>query len=599
MKKTLAKLHNHLCRSVLAALLLFFCLFAAKNAAAQDPAQYGTPFTGVPNPMDVNIYQVNIRPFSTAGNLAGVTARLSQIKALGINVVYILPVYPHGTDSRSSISPYCIKDFESVATEYGTLTDLRTLVSSAHNLGMAVIMDFVVNGTSWDHPWITQNPSWYVTSNGVIQQLASFPDVAALNFANTSMRTAIINAMRFWVFTANVDGFRCDFADNPPSDFWTQAITSLRGITTHKLLLLAEGSRGANFTSGFDFNFGFNFYDNALLPIHNSSSSVTATIPPINTADYTNATGYQQMARYTDNQDINGTSTALTVFGGTQGVMANFVVCAYMRSVPFLYDGQEVAFNTPIPWPWNTVKINWAPNASVTNEFTKVLAYRNSSTAIRRGTMTDYSDANICAFSKVSTTEKVVVLVNMRGGSNTYTIPFGLAGNYKDAYSGAATTLTSGAQITLTPFQYIVLTNVGAGTTYYNIINRWQSTTYLYDSGNGKVSYGTSPGTATSYQWAIVDAGGGYLILKNRSTGNLMNVQDQNGSIECNTTNYSLYSAMWSTPSPSSGWINIQNRWQTADLINIEALAGYAQYSGAQTSFYSAMWQFVNPVTVN
>ncbi len=595
MKTNLAKFFNRTWRNMLPAIFVLFCLISAKNAHAQDPAQYGTPFSGVPYPMDANIYQVNVRPFSSGSNLAGVTARLDQIKALGINVVYILPIYPHGTDSRSSISPYCIKDFESVAAEYGTLSDLRTLVAGAHSRGMAVLMDFVVNGTSWDHPWITQHPDWYMTSNGAVQQLATFPDVAALNFANTSMRTAIINAMRYWIFAANIDGYRCDFANNPPVDFWTQAISNLRGITSHKLLMLAEGDRGANFTSGFDYNFGFQLYNNALVPIHGGSS--VSTIQTATDYDYTNATGSQQIARYTDNQDINGNATALTVFGGTQGVMANFVVCAYMRGVPFLYDGQEVAFNTPIPWPWNTVHINWAPNAPVTAEFTKVLGFRNSSTAIRRGTMTNYSDANICAFSKVSTTEKVVVLVNMRGGSNTYTIPFGLAGNYKDAYSGAATTFTSGSQITLSPFQYIVLTNQGAGTAYYQIINRWQSTTYLYDSGNGKVSYGTSPG-ATSYQWAIVDAGGGYLILKNRATGNLMNVQDQNGSIECNTTNYTLYSAMWSTPTASGGWINIQNRWQTADLINIEALAGYAQYSGVQTSFYSAMWQFVNPVNV-
>jgi glycosidase len=86
------------------------------------------------------MYQVNIRAFSSSHNLAGVTARLDQIKSLGTNVIYLMPVYPVGT-VRSVNSPYCIKDFQSVGTEYGSLTDLRNLVDGAHSRGMAVILD--------------------------------------------------------------------------------------------------------------------------------------------------------------------------------------------------------------------------------------------------------------------------------------------------------------------------------------------------------------------------------------------------------------------------------------------------------------------------
>ncbi len=582
-----------------AALLLFSVLFM-NSAHAQDPPQYGTPFAGVPYPMDVNLYQVNIRPFSAAGNLAGVTARLDNIKAVGTNVIYLMPVYPHGTDSKSSVSPYSIKDFNSVAVEYGSLTDLRTLVDGAHSRGMAVILDFVVNGTSWDHPWTTQHPDWYNRDgNNNILQLASFPDVAGLNFGNTSMRTAIINAMRYWVFAANVDGFRCDFANNPPLDFWTQAINNLRGISSHKLLMFAEGDRRENFQTGFDFNFGDQFYYNALKKISLNGENVSTDITNSTNYEYTNATGSQQIIRYTDNHDVDGSSdgNAIKVFKGTAGVMANFVVCAYMRGVPFLFGSQEVAFNQQIFWPYTNVKIDWSQNANITAEFTKVLNYRTSSTAIRRGTMTSYSDANVCAFTKISGTEKVVVMVNLRNATSSYTIPAGFAGSYKDAYSGSAVTLTSGSQTSLAAYQYKVLTtNQSAGTTYYQIINRYQSTSYLYDSGNGKVSYGTSPTTA-NYQWAKVDAGGGYFLLKNRATGNLMHVEDQNGSVECTAGNSTWYSAMWSAPAASGSWINIQNRWQTSEMIHIENLTGYAQYSGAQTGWYSAMWQFVNPVT--
>src|SRR4051812_6397021 len=94
--------------------LIWSFLLLSCIAKAQDPPQYGTPFAGVPDITDVNMYQAHIRPYSTAGNLAGVTARLDSIKDLGINVVYLMPIYPHGTDPKSTTSPYCIKDFKAV-----------------------------------------------------------------------------------------------------------------------------------------------------------------------------------------------------------------------------------------------------------------------------------------------------------------------------------------------------------------------------------------------------------------------------------------------------------------------------------------------------
>ena len=63
-------------------------------------SQYGTPFAGVPNREDAVIYQVNMRAFSQAGNFAGVTARLDSIRALNVNVVYLMPIYPVGAGHR-------------------------------------------------------------------------------------------------------------------------------------------------------------------------------------------------------------------------------------------------------------------------------------------------------------------------------------------------------------------------------------------------------------------------------------------------------------------------------------------------------------------
>jgi Alpha amylase, catalytic domain len=378
MKKTISTFAL-LGKRVCYALYVMLLLAVSVTAIAQDPPQYGTPFAGVPDPRDVNMYQAHVRPYSAAGNLAGVTARLDAIKALGTNVIYVMPIYPVGQDSRSSISPYCIKDFKAVGSEYGSLTDLRNLVDGAHSRGMAVMLDWVVNQTSWDHPWITQHPDYYVQSGGVIQPLNPFPDVAALNFGSTAMRAAMVDAMRYWIFAANIDGYRCDYANNAPLDFWTNTINNLRGITSHKILMFAEGDRLENFNSGFDLNFGDKWYYDAIKPVRNGTS--VSQIQTTTNTEYTFANASQQVVRYTANHDTETNETALGVFGGHAGVVANYLVSAYMRGVPFLTSGQEVDFNQTIPWPYTSVKINWGANTGAAADFTKVINFRISSKA--------------------------------------------------------------------------------------------------------------------------------------------------------------------------------------------------------------------------
>ena len=427
-------------------------------AYAQDPAQYGTPFTGVPDPRDASIYQVNMRCFSSTRNFQGVINRLDSIKALGVNVIYLMPVYPVGKDAKAINSPYCIKDLTAVGSEFGTLDDLRRLVDNAHNRGMAVILDWVANQTSWDHPWITLHKDWYMQDgNGNITQLGSYADVAALNFSNTAMKEAMINAMRYWVFAANIDGFRCDYADNPPISFWQQANTSLRGITTHKLLLLAEGTRSANYSAGFDYNFSFGFYSD-LRSIYQNGSPVTK-IDNLNSTDYVGAGINNQTVRYVSNHDVYGSDgSPYTLFGGRNGTLAALVVTAYMKSIPFIYNGVEVGNTVSMPFPFTSNVINWTKDLTITPEIKNILALRNFSDAIRRGLLTSYDNADVCAFIKVSGEDSVFVVSNLRNSAKTFTLPIGIAGaNWFDAYTSTPESL--GTTILLSAYQYRVFTN--------------------------------------------------------------------------------------------------------------------------------------------
>jgi len=421
------------------------------------PKQYGKPFKDVPDTKDVTLYQVNTRSFSKDGNFKGVTARLDSIKALGINVVYLMPIYPVGT-LKGKNSPYATKDYNAVGSEFGTLDDLRALVDGAHKRKMAVMLDFVANHTSWDNPWIA-NKGWYVEDDkGNIKYPQNWEDVAQLNFKNNDMRLALIHSMKAWVLKANIDGFRCDYTDGPPIDFWKQAIDTLKNIHTHKLLFLAEGSRGGNFSAGFDYNFGFGFYGN-LKNIYRRNKSVKS-IDTVNKRDYESAKDGQEMVRYVTNHDVNSSDgTPLDLFGGKKGSMAAFVVIAYMKGIPMVYNGQEIGTPFRLVFPFDGKRIDWTlNNPDITGEYKKILAFRNKSEAVRRGVLTSYSSDDVCVFTKTEGTKKVLVLSNLRNKPVAYTVPPALANtSWSDAFTGSKTKV--GDAMNLEPFSYIVLKN--------------------------------------------------------------------------------------------------------------------------------------------
>ncbi len=418
--------------------------------------QYGTPFNQVPDPQDAIIYQVNMRVFSSTRNFQGVINRLDQIKALGANVVYLMPIYPVGA-VNSVNSPYCIRDYASINASFGTLDDLRQLVDAAHERGMAVMLDWVANHTAWDHPWVKQHKSWYVSdTSGNLTSPNGWTDVVQLNFTKQDMRAEMIGTMMDWVYKANIDGFRCDYADGPPVDFWKQALDSLKSISTHKLLMLSESGRSSNYTAGFNYNFGFGFFDQLKKTFVNNQSA--KLLEGFNTSDYVSASANQYMIRYTTNHDVNSSDgTPLELFGGKTGSMAAFVVAAYMKSVPMIYNGQEVATNYRLMFPFTGPVIDWSVNADVTTEYTNVIAFRKSSDAIKQGIVAPYSSIDVCAFTKTYGNEKVLVLVNMRNATKTFTLPAALQNTtWNDVFTTPQSSVTLGTTIDLAPYQYRV-----------------------------------------------------------------------------------------------------------------------------------------------
>ncbi|MDT8401668.1 MAG: alpha-amylase family glycosyl hydrolase [Bacteroidales bacterium] len=418
--------------------------------------QHGIPFKNVPDPRDVTMYQVNIRTFSKEGNFEGVTSRLDSIKALGCNVIYLMPIYPVG-ELKAINSPYCIKEYTEVNKEFGSLEDLRILVEKAHSKNMAVILDWVANHTSYDNSW-TKNKSWYLLDS--LGKIISPPgmgwnDVAQLNFSNQDMRDEMIKSMKYWILAANVDGFRCDYADGPPYEFWKQALDTLRNIPDHKLLMMAEGRRSDHYKAGFDFTFGFRFFS-TLKRIFERGRSVKS-IEELNISDYEGATEGQQIIRYTSNHDVNSSDgTPLDLFGGEKGSMAAFLIAAYMKSVPMIYNGQEVGTPYRLTFPFTSTTIDWSLNPDLTAAYKKIIAFRNESVPIRRGDLTSFCTDDICAFIKEYDEEEVLVIINCRDEEVDLSLKTEFINTtWTDAMNESTIQLPE--KISFEPYEYLVL----------------------------------------------------------------------------------------------------------------------------------------------
>ncbi|MCF8294737.1 MAG: alpha-amylase [Bacteroidales bacterium] len=442
--------------------LLFACLAALSFFSCQqdEPVlpeeyeQYGTPFAGVPAIEDVVMYEVNLRALNPQPNFQGLISRLDSIKSLGVNVIWLMPIHPIGT-INSVNSPYSVKNYKEVNPEFGTLEDLRTLSNEAHARGMAVIMDWVANHTAWDNPWM-EHPTWYTrNSDGEVIHPAgtNWLDVADLNYSNDTMRLAMIDAMKYWLFTANVDGFRCDYADGVPFSFWSQAWTEIHALEGRNFILFAEGSRTDHFTAGFDLNFGWNFYG-ALKNVYAGQS--VSKIFTAQTTDYQSIPAGKQWLRFTTNHDESAwDATPMTLFDGEAGALAASVVTIFLGGVPLIYGSQEVGTTSTVPF-FSTSTINWNGHPEMLSAYKQMLGFYSQSQAARTGANTVYEDEDIAAFMKVLAGDSVLIITNLRDAEKTWNVPAGLQATTWTNPSNASV-LTLDENLSLSAYQYVIL----------------------------------------------------------------------------------------------------------------------------------------------
>lgn len=417
-------LNKLICTLLFAAIALTAC--SKEPVTPEPPGPPEPPGNTDVKPISKNhrvIYEVNVRNFSAGGNLAGVQNDLPRLKDLGVDILWLMPIHPIGEQNREGTlgSPYAVKDYKAVNPDYGTLADLKALVKAAHDMDMEIWLDWVANHTAWDHPWAKDHPLYYAEKDGVRPYSPhGWNDVIQLDFNNSELREAMIDAMKYWVAEADIDGYRCDAATFVPLDFWQQARAEVDKVK--KITWLEEGD-APGYIPAFDYDYAWSF--NTRLNEFGKSKDVTA-LKQACTGLFSNKV-YADKGRmvYLTNHDLNShESTEFARYGNS--LLPLMVLYFTIYDMPLIYNGQEIGYNKQMSL-FNSDVINWTNvNQPVNTLLKKLTRLKRTTPALEsgagRGTLYTYAtdQENIYAYVRKKGSSETVVILNFSDRAVTF-----------------------------------------------------------------------------------------------------------------------------------------------------------------------------------
>jgi len=416
---------------------------------------------------NLNIYEVNTRQYTSSGTFSEFATHLDRLKDMGVGILYFMPIHPIGAQNRlgSLGSPYSVKDYLGVNSEFGTIDEFVALVDTIHAKGMYVIMDWVANHTAWDNPLTITNPGWYITDNNgnfIPPPGTNWSDVIQLDYSQQGLRDYMIQAMSFWINEADVDGFRCDAVSFMPLDFWSTAIADLKAIKP-EILMLAEDD-GLQYQSiGFDMSYGWGlhgFGNGVLKRIANGTSNVAELDMYISNELDDYATNHYRMY-FTSNHDENAWhGTVFEQFGAAAEVFA--VLTATINSMQLIYGGQEAGLDHRLLF-FDKDEIVWQQHPFA-DLYGTLFHVKKENQALWNGTnggllqrVNTTNDQSIFAFVRESENDKLFAIFNLSPGYNGAILTDTLFyGTYTDVFTHDTVTFAQVTEVTYPGWDYNV-----------------------------------------------------------------------------------------------------------------------------------------------
>ena len=361
------------------------------------------------------VYEVFVRDFHPDGTFTGLQSKLDELKDLGVDLIWLMPIYPIGEIERKGPvgSPYSIKDYYAINPDMGTGEDFRALVEALHARGMRIILDMVPNHTAWDNAMITDHPEWYThDENGeIVPPNADWKDVADLNFDVPELRIYLQDMLKFWIETYDIDGYRIDVAEMMPSDFWAETMPKLQKIKPD-VFMLAEGNKPYLHVNGFHATYGFNTFP-VLIKVANGEQAAQ-TLHDVMEREFASYPKGALRLRFVENHDqIRGAKAIKT----RSGLEAAIAATLFLPGAPLFYNGAESAIDRRLEL-FHKEAIDWASGSeSFRNRIKALLALRRMEPGLLKGGYSPIKVENraVLAFRR----NDIMVVINFGGEDAT------------------------------------------------------------------------------------------------------------------------------------------------------------------------------------
>ncbi len=411
---------------------------------------------------NANIYEVNVRQYTPEGTLEAFSKHLPRLKKMGIDILWLMPVFPVGEKNRKGSlgSYYAVKDYHAINPEFGNKDDFRKMVEEAHRLGMKVILDWVANHSAWDNVWVEQHPDYYEKDDkGNLISPFDWTDVISFNYNNPEMREAMTEALKYWVRDFNIDGYRCDVAGMVPTDFWDNARKELDEIKP--VFMLAEDEDNAGLLrEAFDMNYSWKLH-------HLMNDIAQGKKKANNIWDYyqwNDAVFAPDMYRmtFTTNHDENSWNGTVKERMG-DGAGEAFAVFTFVApGFPLIYSGQEAGLDKRLRF-FDKDTIDWS-NLEKADFYAKLIDLKHNNHALWNGIaggklipLSKGVNDDVFAFYRQTDNNRIMVVMNLSKEPQSFKLENSdLKGDYSEYKTGKPFHFNGKHRWHLKPWEYLI-----------------------------------------------------------------------------------------------------------------------------------------------
>ncbi len=406
------------------------------------------------------VYQLNTRQFSNEGTFKAAQKQLPRLKALGIDVIWLMPIHAIGEKNRKGTlgSPYAIKDYYSVNPEFGNLQDLKNFVNEAHSNGMYVILDWVANHTARDNVLVEKHPDWYDKDyKGDFRPTPwwDWSDIIDLNYNKPEVRKYMTEALKYWVKEADIDGYRCDVAGFVPIEFWNNVRKELDAIKP--VFMLAEWESRDLHAKAFDMTYAWS-WNETVHKICKGEADVNGLYVYYSWNESAFPENSMRMT-FVSNHDKNAwEGTMWEQFG--DGLEAAIALSVVGEGVPLIYNGQEAGNKKRLEF-FEKDAIQWKEHP-IGDLYKKLFNLMKSNTALwhakwgsRMIKVPNNFENEVFSFVRKNSNDKVFAVFNFSKENKFVKFKETLFyDNYREFDTDKSVKLDENSKIELTPWSY-------------------------------------------------------------------------------------------------------------------------------------------------